>query len=240
MLAIEEIAGGQNMAGREIHLNFGDVTNAPEIVGVLAGGKLRDDVVVVFTIYSLEEPDSSFLNRAGEGEAWNYIVERNAAFQLSGGKKIGGSEQEVVIANASGDTKHTAGAFAVFGGDAAVLHLDRTDGVGTDTQLQSTVGGLSDVEAVEQSESLRSGSAGDVGLAAVVLNDAGDEVKYIAIVMRGRVGNIKDVETGDLLGGGRLKRIDPWGRFDYVHDFVDFLNVNQLDVDRRGLPWVDE
>ena len=118
-----------------------------------------------FAVNAFEEPDSSFLNWAGESNPRDDVVERNASLQLSGRKKVGCGEEEVVVTDASGDAEHTAGAFAVFGGNATVLHLDGANGIGADAQLKIAIGRLSDVEAVEESKGLISGGARDMGLA---------------------------------------------------------------------------
>jgi hypothetical protein len=70
-----------------------------------------------------------------------------------------------------------------------------------------------------------------VRLATVVLNDTGNEIKDVAVIVCGWIRDIENVEAGDLLGGGSLKGIDSRRRFNYVDDFVNFLDVEELDFD---------
>jgi hypothetical protein len=118
------------------------------------------------------------------------------------------------------------------------LHINGADGIGAHAKKKQAVGGLGHVESVEEGESLVGFSAEDVGLAGVVPYDSGNKVQNVAVIVGSRIRNIKDVQTGELLGGGSLRGIDAGWRLNDVHYFADFLKMGELDVNCRGLAYL--
>src|SRR5208282_2199500 len=111
------------------------------------------------------------------------------------GNEVGGDGAEMIVADSGVQAEDAAGSFAVFGGFAAGFDLDGAEPIGTDPNQQEAVGGLADVEAIEQGESLIGLRAGDVRLAGGILHDSGNEVQHIAVVVGCGVGNIDDVKS---------------------------------------------
>ena len=79
---------------------------------------------------------------------------------------------EVIVANSGIQHQQTARTFAEFGGLACRFDLDGSKSVGADTGQQLAVGGLRNVEAIEQGHCLIGFCAGDVRLSSIP-HDAG-------------------------------------------------------------------
>ena len=86
-----------------------------------------------------------------------------------------------------------------------------------------SVGGLSDVEAIELSLGLVGLRSADVRLAKLVLDDAGNKVEHVAVVVCAGVDDIDDVESADGFLRGNLRGIDGQRGFVYVDSFMHFL-----------------
>ena len=148
----------------------------------------------------------------------------------------------MVVADAGVEAEQAARSFASFGGLAGGLDLDVAEGVGADTDEKLAVGWLGDVEAVELGDGLVSLGSGDMGLASLILDDAGDEVEGVAIVVSSGINDVEDVEAADGFLRGDLCGIDGRRRFVDVNDFANFLLVRDGDLNdgvvcelKRGL-----
>ncbi len=64
-----------------------------------------------------------------------------------------------------------------------------------------------------------------------ILHDAGDEVKHVAIVMRGGIRDVKDIKSAEGLLRGDLGRIDGWRRLDHIDFLAHLLLVGESDID---------
>lgn len=95
-----------------------------------------------------------------------------------------------------------------------------------------SVGGLGDVEAVEQSFGLVGLRSGYVGLAGLILYDSRDEVESVAVIVGGGVDDVDHVEAADGFLRGNLGDVDRGRRFDYVDYFADFALVGDGNVER--------
>src|SRR5207344_2441259 len=91
---------------------------------------------------------------------------------LDGRNEVGGEEAEMIVTDAGVQTQGSGGSFAEFGWLPRGLDLDGAESVGTDMNQELSVGGLSDVEAIEQSYRLIGLPPGDVGLAILILDDS--------------------------------------------------------------------
>ena len=149
---VHQETGGENVAAGEIGLNFGEITEAQSVVVVGMDGQFSVDDVVVFSVEAVVEPHLSFFDGAGEGEARQELVEAPSVLVLQRGDKIGSGEAEVVVADSGVEAEQSPGSFARFGGLARGLDLNGTEGIRADADQKLSVGGLSDVEAVEQGE----------------------------------------------------------------------------------------
>ena len=159
-----------------------------------------NDDVLVLTVDTLKKPDSSLADRAGKCDPRDNIVKVQSLFELSRGEKIGCRETEVIVANAGVDAQYTAGALAFLRRDATVLRIDGANGIGADAQEQQAVGRLGEIEAIEQSQSLVSLGARDMGLTCVISHHTWYEVKDVAVIMRRWVRNVEDIQIRQLLG----------------------------------------
>src|SRR5579863_6188351 len=118
---------------------------------------------------------------------------------------------EMIVANAGVEANNTAGRFAVFSGLTAGFDLDGAESVGADAGEQQAVGGLRDVEAVKQRESLISLRSSDMRLARCILHYAGNEIKHVAIVVGRWIRDIDDVDAGNFFLRRNLGRVDRRG-----------------------------
>ena len=156
------------------------------------------------------------------GRNWS---KRHPCLSCDGGNEIGGKEAEVIVADAGVEAEEASGSFAGFGGLAGRLDLDGAKRVGADADEEVSVGGLGDVEAVEQSDGLVGLGAGNVGLAVLVLHDAGNEVEGIAVIVGDGINDVDHVEAAEGFLRGDLRGIDGGRRFVDIDDFADFLLV---------------
>ena len=164
MKAIEEKAGGQNIAAGDVGLQLGEIAEAEDVGVVLAGREIGEDEVVVLAVESVVEPDSSFLDGAGEGEARKELVETPSMLVLDGRDEVRGEEAEVIVSDSGVEIENAAGAFAVLRGLARGFDVDGAEGVGANVDDELSVGGLSDVESVELGDGLVRLRSGDVRL----------------------------------------------------------------------------
>jgi len=145
----------------------------------------------------------------------------------------------VVVADAGVKAEKASGSFAGFGGLARGLDLNVAEGVGADADQELSVGGLSDVESVEQGDGLVGLGSGDVGLAGLVLHDAGDVVEGVAIVVGCGIDDVGYVEAADGFLRGDLRGIDGGRGFVDVDDLADFLLMRDGDLDRGACRELD-
>ena len=199
-------------------MNFGEVADAEGVVIVGADGEFGVDGVVVFAVEGVVEPHLSLLDRAGESEARQELVETQSMLVLHRGDEIGGKEAEVIVANAGVEAEQAAGSLAIFGGLARGLDLNGAERISADADQELSVSGLGDVEAVEQGDGLVGLSAGDVRLAGLILHDAGNEIEGVAVVVVGGKDDVDDVEAADGFLRGDLSGIDGGRRFVDVDD----------------------
>ena len=229
---VHKKTGGEDVAAGEVGLKLSEIADAEDVVVIGADGEFGVDGVVVFAVEGVVEPDFSLLDGAGESKARKELVETPSVLVLDGRDEVGGEEAEVIIADAGVETEQAAGSFAGFGGLARGLDLNGAKGVGADADEKLSVGGLGDVEAVEQGDGLVGLGAGDVGLAGLILHDAGNEIEGVAVVVGGGIDDVDDVEAADGFLRGDLSGIDGGRRFVDVDDFADFLLVRDGDFDR--------
>ena len=147
---IHQKTGGEDVAAGEIGLDFGEITEAQSVIVVGVNRQGGVDDVVVFAVESVIEPHFSFLDRAGESKARKELVEAPSMLVLQGWDEVGGGEAEVVVADAGVEAEEAAGSFARFGGLARGLDLNVAEGIGADADQELSIGGLRDVEAVQQ------------------------------------------------------------------------------------------
>ena len=209
MQVIDEETGGEDVAAGDIGLNLGEIAEAQDVIVVGVDGKCGVDEVVVLAVEGVVEPHFSFLDWAREGEAGEKLVEAPSVLVLNGGNEVGGEETEVIVADAGVQAEQAAGSFAGFGGLARGLDLDGAERVGADADQKLSVGGLRDVEAIEQSDGLVGLRSGDVRLAVLVLHDSGNEIEDVAIVVGAGIDDVDDVEAADGFLRRRLAR-DRW------------------------------
>lgn len=233
MKVVGQKAAGKNIAAGDIGLKLGEIAETPDIVVIGVDGKGSVDEIVVLAVEGVIEPCLSFHDWAGEGKARQELVKAPSVFILDGGKKIGGGEAEMIVADSGVEAEHAAGAFAVFGGLARGLDLDAAKGVGAHADDQLSVGGLGHVEAVEQGHRLVSLGSGYVRLAILILHDPGDEVENVAIVVGAGIDDVDDVEAADSFLRGNLACIDGRRRFVNVDDLANFLLMREDDLDER-------
>ncbi len=138
---------------------------------------------------------------------------------------------EVIVADSGIQHQQTARTFAEFSGLSCRFDLDGAKSVGADTGQQLAVGGLRNVEAIEQGHGLIGFRAGDVRLSVQILHDAGDEVEHIAIVVRGRKRNVEYIESAEGLLRGDLGGIDGWRRLDHIDYLANLLLAGESDID---------
>ncbi len=239
VLVVQEIhqkTGSENVAAGEVGLEFGEIADAPGVIIVLADGERGINGIGVIAFEGVVEPDSSLFDGAGEGEAGKELVESPSVLILDGRNEVGGKEAEVIVADAGVELKNAAGSFAVFGGFARGLDLNGAKGIGADADDEFSVGGLGDIEAVEQGDGLVSLSSSNVGLAGLILNDARDKVQCVAIVVGAGVDDVDDVESADGFLRDDLRGIDGGRRFMDIDDFVDFLLVRDGNIDGQAGP----
>src|SRR5215469_5487939 len=99
VILIDEKTGADNVTGADVRLNFGNIAETPNLVGIFAGGESENDHVVIFAVDAVEEPNFAFLDGARKGEARIHFVERPAVLVLHRRDEIGGGEAEMVISN---------------------------------------------------------------------------------------------------------------------------------------------
>ena len=223
MQMVQKKAGGENVAAGEVGLEFGEIADADGVIVVSADGECGENGIGVVAFEGIVEPYFSLFDGAGESEAGKELVEAPSVLVLDGGNKVGGKEAEVIVADAGIEFKNAAGSFAVFGRFAGGLDLNGAKGIRADADDELSSGGLGDVETVEQGDGLVRLSSSNVGLASLILNDAGDKVECVAIVVGTGINDIDDVEPADGFLRDDLRGIDGGRRFVDIDDLVDFL-----------------
>ncbi len=118
-----------------------------------------------------------------------------------------------------------------FSGDPAAVDVDGAEGIAADADQKLTIGGLGDVEAIEQGDRLVGLASCNMGLPELILDHTGNEIEDIAIIARRRIGDIDDIEAGDLFLRNGERRIDHRSGFGDIDDFPDFLLVKQSRID---------
>lgn len=228
---VDQETAGENIAAGEIGLELGEIADAEDMVVVGTDREFGVDVVFVLDVEGVVKPDLSFHDGAGEGEAWKDLVEAPSVLVLHGRDEVGGPDAEVIVANAGVEGKHAGRSFTGFGGLAGRFDADGAEGVGADADLKLSVGGLGDVEAVEQGEGLIGFAASEVRLASLVENDAGDEVEGVAIVVGAGIDHVDDIEAAESLLRGDLGRINGGRGFVDIDGLADFLLAGEGDFD---------
>src|SRR5436305_9242525 len=228
---IDEEAGGENVAVGEIGLELGEIAEAKDVVVVGSAGQFGIDLVVVFAVEGIVEPDFPLCDGAGKGEARKKLIEAPSVAVDERGEEVGGGEAEMVVADAGVEHEQSGGAFTGFGGLAGRFDLDRAEGVGADAEQEQSVGRWGYVEAIEQSFGLISLSSGDVGLAELILHDARNEVENITEIVGGGENDVDDVESGEGLARRNLRGINGGSGFADVDDFTNLLLVVESDLD---------
>jgi hypothetical protein len=76
--------------------------------------------------------------------------------------------------------------------------------------------------------------SGDVGLAGLILHNAGNEVENVAIVMCTGIDDVDDVEAADGLLGSDLRGIEGGRGFVDIDDLANFLLARDGDIDGGG------
>jgi hypothetical protein len=92
----------------------------------------------------------------------------------------------VVIASAGIEFEDSAGALAILSRIAAGLDVDGAKRIGSNANEELAVGGLGNVEPVEQSQGLIGFRSGQMWLSARVLLNTWDEVENIAVITGSR------------------------------------------------------
>ncbi len=154
---------------------------------------------------------------------------------LRAGDEVGDAKAEMIVAGGGVQLQHAPGTLAVLGGDTAGLDVDGTKGIGGDTESQLSVGGLGDVETVEQDERLVGFGAGDVGLPVNVVDHLRDVVENVVVVARAGIREIDDVHTTDLFLRVDLFGVDGRGRLHHINDFANLALVRQSEFEIGGL-----
>lgn len=153
---------------------------------------------------------------------------------LHGGDKVGCPEAEVIVAGAGVEDEQAGGSLTGFGRLTGRFYVDGTEGVGADLDQELSVGGLGDIEAVEQGESLIGFGTCDVGLTGLVQHNSGNEVEGVAVIVRAGIHHIDDVEAAQSFSRGDLGGIDGGRRFANVDGLPDFLLAGEGDFDGRS------
>ena len=96
------------------------------------------------------------------------------------------------------------------------------------------IGGLGYVEAIKQGYGLIGLGASDVRLAGLILNNAGNEIDGVAVIVGRGEDHVDDIESADLFLRGDLGGIDGGSGFVDVDNFVDFLDVGDCDFEGGG------
>src|SRR5436190_22219563 len=104
----------------------------------------------------------------------------------------------MIVADAGFETQYARRTFAELRGDAAGFNFHNAQSVGADAGGELSIGGLADVETVEQNQSLVNLGTGDVRLRRLVEHDAGNEVERVTVVASVGVRNVDDVEAAEL------------------------------------------
>src|SRR5438477_4470831 len=133
---VRQKTGGENIAAGDIGLNFGEISKAPDVVVIGVDGKRGVDEVVVFAVEGVVEPCFPFFDGAGEGEAWQELVESPSVLVLHGGDEVGVKKAEVIVAYAGVEAEQAAGTFAGFGRLARGLNLNRAECVGANADQE--------------------------------------------------------------------------------------------------------
>src|SRR4029077_16727075 len=68
-----------------------------------------------------------------------------------------------------------------------------------------------------------------------VLHYSRNVVEHVAIVVGRGIGNVEDIQTGELLGRRGLLWVDRGRRLSYVYDFFDFLEMGERHVQAGDL-----
>src|SRR3984957_9599858 len=230
---VDQETGGENVAAGEVGLNVGEIAETQDVAVVGVDGKRGEDDVVVFAVEGVVKPYLSFFDRAGKGEARQELVEAPSMLVLNRRNEVGGGEAEMVVANAGVEAEQAAGSLAVLGVLAGGLDLNVAESIGADANQQLSVGGLRDVEAIEQGENLVGLGSGDVGLAELILHDSRNEVRDVAIVLRAGIDDVDHVEAADRFLRRNLLGVDGGRRFVDVDDLANFPLVREGDFNVR-------
>src|SRR5271169_4217691 len=127
---VHEKAGGEDVTAGGVRLDFGEIAETQDVVVVGVDGQFGVDDVVVLTVEGVVEPRLSLLNRTGEGDPREKLVEAPSMLVLHGGNKVGGGKAEVVVADAGVEFEKATRTFAGFGGFARGLDLNGAESVG--------------------------------------------------------------------------------------------------------------
>jgi len=131
----------------------------------------------------------------------------------------------MVVADAGVEADNAARTFAVLGGVAARFDLQRTERVGTNPHEELPRGRLGDVKTIQQGEGLVRLRTGDVRLPEDIVDDPGNKVQRVAVVAGVRVGQVDNVNAGELLLIGDLRGIDSGRRLDHIDYLAHLLLV---------------
>ena len=104
----------------------------------------------------------------------------------------------MIVSDAGFETQYARRTFAELRGDAAGFNLHDAQSVGADAGGELSIGGLTDVETVEQNQSLVNLGTGNVRLRRLVEHDAGNEVERVTVVARVGVWDVDDIEPAEL------------------------------------------
>src|SRR5579864_1018863 len=168
MQFIDEKTGAHNVPRSDIRLHLGQIAITPDRVGVFVRGKLRDDHVVILTIDSIKEPQLPLLDGAGNGESGIDLVERPTFFILHRWNEIGGGKAIVIVPDPGIKREDPGRAFPIFRGNAAGFDIHSPQSIGADPRHQLPVRRLSDIEAVQDGESLSRLTTGNMWLRILI------------------------------------------------------------------------
>ena len=140
----------------------------------------------------------------------------------------------MIVAYTGVEAKKARGSFTSLGG-LRRFDLDGAESVGAYTDQELPVGGLGDIEAVEHGFSLITLCAGDVGLAVLISNDAGDKADGIAVIMSCGIEHVHEIESGESFLGRNLIGIDGLRGFVHIDGFAYFAHVR--DGNFHGVAW---
>src|SRR6266536_4827142 len=174
MQTVHQETGSHNVAASYICLDLSKVAEAPDGVSIFAGRQVRNHYIFVFPVKSIEAPDLSFLDRAGNSEPWINLVEGPAFLVLERRKKVCGGETIMIIADSGVKSENSGRAFTVLGRKPASFHADRAQCVSADAHQQLAAGRLGHIESIEQCQQLVGLRASQVGLCLLVEHYAGD------------------------------------------------------------------